>query len=244
MNGPELALAGVVFLGAVTQGVLGFGFGLVVMSIAPRILGLTSAVPFTALFGVCVAAWVFWRYRRHASWQEIGPLLLGGALGLPLGVLALRSLDPEPCVRALGGSIVLYVGYAVWPRRTGPARPPVRRRWAPPAGFVAGLFGGAFAMGGPPVITYATARRYSPATFKAVLQGYFVTASATHLVLLGTASLLTTEVLRTNLLLAPALPLGLWVGARYGDRLHPSLFRRIVLGVLLALGVGYLVTGR
>lgn len=244
MSQADLLLGAVVLLAALTQGLLGFGFGLVLMSVAPRLLGLRQAVPFTAVFGVFVAGAVFWRYRRHARWREVAPMLAGGVLGLPLGVLALERLDPGPCIRALGVLLVLYVLHAAWPRgRRGTGRP-VPRPLGVPAGLVAGVFGGAFAMGGPPVIAYANARRLTPATFKGVLQGFFVVASTLQLGLLARAGLLNGAVLRHDLLLAPAVPVGVWLGTRYGDRLHPAVFRRLILSALLVLGALYALRGR
>ena len=167
MSAADLAVAGLVLAAAFIQGVIGFGFGLVVMSVLPRLLPLQAAVPFTAVYGLVVAFLIFHRYRQHASARETWPMIAGSLVGLPIGVLALRTLDPDPCIRALGVFIVLFVIQAFWPRRIAAHdRPPVSRAWAAPAGLLGGVFGGAFAMGGPPVIAYTAARRVSPATFK------------------------------------------------------------------------------
>ena len=98
-------------------------------------------------------------------------------------------------------------------------------------------------MGGPPVIAYTTARRLSPATFKAVLQGFFAVNTAAMLGMLAFAGMITTETLTWNLWFSPMIPLGIWLGARYGDKLQPSVFRRAVLAALLGLGVLYAVRG-
>ena len=106
------------------------------------------------------------------------------------------------------------------------------------------MSGGAFSTGGPPVIAYGNARRFSPQTFRAVLQGYFVTASAAHLVLLANAGILTAEVGGKALLFLPLVALGSWLGGSFGDKLHPAIFRRVVLAALFVLGADYLVLGR
>ncbi|MDF1702150.1 MAG: sulfite exporter TauE/SafE family protein [Planctomycetota bacterium] len=244
MTGADLIVAGLVLAAALIQGVIGFGFGLVVMSVLPRFVPLQSAVPFVAVYGLVVATILFQRYRAHAPLREIWPMVLGSLAGLPLGVLALRNLDPDPCIRALGVFIILFVAQAAWPRRVAPHdRPPLARAWALPAGFLAGIIGGAFAMGGPPVIAYTSARRLSPAGFKGVLQGFFMTYTLVMVGMLSASGLVTQATLLRNLLFAPAIPLGIWLGARYGERLHPTLFRRIVLAALLLLGVTYAVGG-
>ncbi|MDJ0522610.1 MAG: sulfite exporter TauE/SafE family protein [Planctomycetota bacterium] len=246
MTTEHVLLGAVVLAAATIQGVIGFAFGLVLMGVLPRLVPLGEAVAITATCGVFVAALIFWRYRRHVLWGEVVPQLAGAAIGLPVGVLALKHVDPDPCVRALGVLILLYLAWTLWPRSTGTTtrRRRIARPWGFPAGIVAGAFGGAFATGGPPVIAYGTARGYNPKTFKAVLQGFFVTATAAHLGLLANAGILTRDVLLRAVVFVPLVPLGTWLGGRYGDRLHPIVFRRLVLAALFVLGLDYLVNGR
>ncbi len=245
MNSDPLLLGAVILLAAFVQGVIGFAFGMVLMSVLPRFLPVPAAVATTATCGLLVSGLVFWRYRRHVLWREVGPQLLGAALGLPLGVLALKHLDADLSVRILGGSLVLYVLGSVWPRRGGTEETrPVTRAWAAPAGFVGGALGGAFATGGPPVIAYASARRLTPAAFKAVLQAYFFTATCAHVALLAQNDILTGALLGDVLPFLVLIPAGVWLGGHAGERVNPRIFRRLVLGALLALGVAYAVMGR
>lgn len=244
MTPEDLLIGGIVLLAALTQGVIGFGFGLVAMSVLPRLLPLPSAVAFVAVYGVVVSALGFWRYRRGLRVREVVPMVLAAALALPLGVYGLSRLDPDLCTRVLGVVISLYALWSLLDRGEA-VRPslPIRRIWAWPAGFSAGLLGGAFATGGPPVIAYATARRWSPAAFKGTLQCFFMCSTLMHLGLLAGHGILGPDTLARNLIYAPLIPVGAWVGAHYGDRLHPVLFRRIVLTALLLLGLSYLLLG-
>lgn len=245
MTSDQMAIAVVVLVAAWIQGVIGFAFGLVVMSILPRFLPVPTAVATTAVCGVCVSTLIFLRYREHVIWREVRPQLLGAAVGLPVGVLALKHLDPDPCIRILGASIVLYVLWTFLPQRApreDMGRVP--RRWGMAAGAAAGALGGAFATGGPPVIAYGQARGLPPAAFKAVLQGFFMTASAVHVVLLSANGILTVDIFKDAAIFLPLIPVGTWLGGRLSDKLRPSLFRQLVLAALLVLGVSYLIGGR
>jgi uncharacterized membrane protein YfcA len=247
VSGVDLLLAGLVLAAAFTQGAIGFGFGLLVMALLPRLMPLAEAVGTVALMGIFVNGFLFWRTRRSFRLADVAPLYLGAAMGLPLGVLLLRNLDPDPATRALGAFLVVYSLWALlveWRPAPGPRGPAWGRGWAVPAGFLAGILGGAFATGGPPVIVYAHARRWPPDAFKALLQGFFVAATATHLVLLAGASILTPSLAGHAVPFLPLLPLGVWLGARWGERLAPVAFRRLVLAALFALGAEYLVAGR
>ena len=245
MSPVDLAIAAVVLVAAVTQGVIGFGFALVAMAALPRLLPLPSAVAFVALCGALVSALVLLRYRRHVAWREVAPMLWGAALGLPLGVWLLRDADPEPVTRVLGGVLVLYAANALWAARRSTTRhKPLATSWGYPAGFAAGVLGGAFAAGGPPVVAYASARRWPPMAFKGALQGFFTTVSLAHLGLLAYASILTVAIVERTLVFLSLVPIGVWLGMRYGDRMHPQVFRKLVLVALLLLGLTYLVLGR
>ena len=89
----SLLLAGAVLAGFV-QGVAGFGFALVAMSV--WVWGLppqTAAVMAVAgsLVGQVVAAFAV---RRSLAWTAMAPMLAGGLAGIPLGVWLLPRLDP------------------------------------------------------------------------------------------------------------------------------------------------------
>jgi len=245
MSHDPLLLGAIILFAAFVQGVIGFAFGMVLMSVLPHFLPVPAAVATTAACGLFVSGLIFWRYRRHVVWREVVPQLAGAAVGLPLGVLALKHLDADPCVRILGSSLVLYVLWSVWPRRGGlDEATPVSRAWAVPAGLLAGALGGAFATGGPPVIAYAGARRLAPAAFKAVLQAFFFTATAAHVGLLAGNGILTGGLLLDVLPFLPLIPVGVWLGGHASDRVNAHLFRRLVLVALLALGISYVVMGR
>jgi uncharacterized membrane protein YfcA len=240
----EVLIAALVLFAAFTQGAIGFGFGLLVMAFLPRLLTLQGAVATTAVFGLFVSGTLVWRYRRAVDWRTSGMLLLAGVVGLPLGVLALREVDPDPGTRALGAILAAYALWELLARRAQAERPPIHRAWGWPAGFFAGLIGGAFAMGGPPVIVYATARRYPPIAFRAVLQGFFFPSTVIHVGNLWAADVLTPDIALRALYFVPLVPLGAWLGARFGDRLHAGVFRVVVLIALLVLGASYAWMGR
>lgn len=240
----ELLIAALVLFAAFAQGVIGFGFGLIVMAVLPRLLPVPVGVATTAVFGVFVSGTLLWRYRHHVDWRTSGRFLLGAVFTLPIGVYALRELDPDPIARALGVVITGYVVWELWPwRRRDPSRR-IAERWAWPAGLCAGILSGAFAMGGPPVIMYATARGYPPAAFRGVLQGFFFPSTILLVANLGVGGVLTVDIALQAAILVPLIPFGTWLGARYGDRLRPEVFRIVVLLALLVLGLSLIGTGR
>jgi uncharacterized membrane protein YfcA len=85
-------------------------------------------------------------------------------------------------------------------------------------GFVAGIFGGAYGMNGPPLVIYGSLRRWSPEHFRATLQGYFLPASLVGLLGYWLAGLWVRDVTHYYLLSLPvalaAIVLGRWINRR------------------------------
>lgn len=244
----ELLFCLVVLAAAFTQGATGFGFGLVVMSVLPHVVEVQVAVPVVAVLAAFVSGGVLWRWRRHVDLRKVGPILPGTLIGTPLGVLFLTSVDSKYVTAALGVVLVVWGGSRLVvearggiPPGAGADHPGPGRGWGLLAGAVGGVIGGAFNTGGPPVILYATARRWDPAAFKANLQVVFLLGTVFQLSLLIARGLVTREVLLIDLVALPAVAVGLYAGTRLSRRLDPVLFRRIVLALLVLFGGVYLV---
>lgn len=212
------------------------------MAILPAFLDVHRAVPVVSGLAFVACAIVLLRWWRHLEWREAAPVLVGEAIGSPLGVLGLVSLDPRWVKAALGALLLLYgVRALVTGGGAGPlGRARIGPGWGILAGLVGGVLGSAFNTGGPPLIVYATARGWSPGTFRANLQLFFLFNTAIQLAMLRAHGLFTLEVLRVEAVALPALVLGLWLGTRFGRRLDPHRFRRLVFGLLVAFGLAYL----
>ena len=103
-------------------------------------------------------------------------------------------------------------------------------------GFVAGVLGGAYNVAGPPLITYATLRGWSPAQFRASLQGFFLVTGVMICISHGLAGLYNQTVLYYVLISLPLLAVGLALGSYLHARVPVERFARAVYVVLAALG--------
>jgi len=234
------------FLGGFTQGVAGFGFGLVTMAVMPLVLDVREAVPLVSLMGLAVGSLVLARWHRHFSWRLALPILVGGVVGVPLGVAFLANVDERPLTGVLGA---VLVAYSIWSlvRERGSSAPAdleprrVAPGWGVLAGALGGVIGGAFNTGGPPLVLYASACRWRQGTFIGVLQGSFLAMTCLQFVLLVKDGLVTVETLAFGSFGIPALALGTFVGGRLSSRLDPRVFRNVVYVLLLVLGTRFLL---
>lgn len=238
----DLALiAAITLAGALVQGMSGFGFGLVTMSLLPLFLPVEVAAPLVACWGWTLNPIMMWRLRRDLSLRKVGPMLVGGLVGAPLGVLFLKGADPRLVRATLGVVLVAYCVYALFlARPPDPDRPPPRALGAL-AGLAGGVLGGAFNTAGPPTVVYVNATGWDKNSATAALQAFFLFSGSVAVAGHATAGLLTRELLGTLLPVFPAVWLGVAIGSRIYDRVPQARFRKLVIGMLLLLGVNFLV---
>lgn len=241
---PTLLLTAVVVLvGALVQGMSGFGFGLVTMSLLPLFLPVDHAVPMVAAWGLALNLYLNWRLRKHISLRRAGPMMLGGLLGIPVGVLFLKGADPRLIKGALGAVIVLFCLHSLLSSRVPHIDEGGRKAQGlgVVAGAAGGVLGGAFNTGGPPVILYVAAMGWAKDAATSTIQVYFLLTTTLTIAGHVSVGLMTPERLWQVLPLYPVVGLGSWLGTRIYDRVPQARFRQIVLVLLLVLGANFLV---
>lgn len=233
-----LLIIGIIFVAVFMQGVVGFGLALISMPLLVGLVGIQVAAPLVALVGIVSQVVMLIYYHRAIEFPAIKPLALGSVIGIPLGVVAIRSLN-EAVVTSLLGLIV--VAYAVY-ELLAPRLPELKHAvWGYGFGLAGGLLTGAYNAGGPPLVIYGSCRRWPHDEFKGNVQALFLIHSVTVLVAHAVAGNYTGTVLNSFLITIPAVILGL-MGGLYLDRfVKQATFRRIVLVALILLGLNLLI---
>ena len=230
----------VIFFGAFTQSLTGFGIGLVTMAVLPSLLGLQTASPLVALAGTVLELIMLIRYRESLQLKSIWRLAAAATLAVPLGVYLLGQVNEQIALFILG---IIIAGYAVYaligfhlPQLSHPA-------WAWLLGGLGGMLGGAYNTAGPPVIIYGNCRRWSPQEFKSNLAGFFIVNSLIVVSAHWWSGNYTRSVLNAFWWALPALFLGSWAGQSLDRWLSPERFRKIVLVLLVGLGLRLMLGG-
>ena len=235
MNSLAFLVVTVFFGATLVRSALGFGEALIAVPLLAFVLPVEVAAPIATLVSITVAAVVVAQDWRHIHLRSAVWLVFFTMLGIPLGLLLLRSV-PEPIVK--GGLGMLVAGFAASALRRPTAYELTNDRLAWFFGVSAGVLGGAYGMNGPPLVVYGTLRRWSPEHFRATLQGYFLPASLIGMIGYWTAGLWTPAVSRYYLLSLPAVLLAIPLGRALNRRLDAQRFRTFVNAALLASGAG------
>jgi len=228
----------VLFFGALVQGVIGFGFGMVSMAVLPFLFDVRVCVPLVCVFGIVVQASILWNIRADIDFKKSAPMMAGALVGIPIGVGFLYKANESMITLVLGVVIVAYVLWSTLGSQSSGQS--ISTRWGYLAGLFGGALGGAFNVSGPPVVMYVSGQPWSPGATKAALQIFFVMCSLTQSTLYSIGGLLTLDVLKLNGLMVVGVLAGAWVGSRVADGINKESFRKMVLGGLLILGVVYI----
>jgi len=223
----------IIFLGAFTQSLTGFGSALVAMAFLPPLLGLTVAAPLVAATALGLETLMLFRYRESLKVDSIWRVLAASLAGVPLGIYYLGRINEDIALFILGIIIAGYAIYALFgfrlPALTHPA-------WAWGTGLLSGMLGAAYNTSGPPVVIYGNCRGWNSGEFRSNLSGFFVINS----VMVTTSHFFSGNYTRETTgffwLAIPAMLLGFLAGQALDRWISPELFRKMVLVLLVVLG--------
>ena len=231
-------IALIIFLAAFQQSLSGFGFALVAMPLLVQLVGIQVAAPLVAVLALTLNIINGIRWRKALDFNEIKRLGVWMALGVPLGIWGVFTLNETIIKVGLGALLVAYALFALLkPEKL----PTISRRWAYPAGFFAGVLGGAYNTSGPPLILYGSLRNWSHQRFRAVLQTMF--GFAASIVVIGhvIAGHYTTSVQKLAGYALPGLLLAVILGALLDKRIASDYLKKWITIATLILGISLFI---
>jgi uncharacterized membrane protein YfcA len=240
-------VAATVLFASFSMGLTGFGFGLVAMGIFPFLMTVADANALVLMLAgvVCIAGVT--PLIRQVRWDVLWPVLIGSAVGVPLGILYLVELN-ESILRISLGVVILsaLAGTEYLSRRTqkpgrpAPERSGKRRAVGAALGVFSGGFGAAFSVGGPPIVLFLNNHLSDKTQIKATLLMFFIFNMTFRAPLLAAAGVITTETLMLSLWSLPTLAVGLVSGSLLHTRLDSGVVRRLIQ-VLLVVSASMLI---
>lgn len=225
----------ILFVAALTRSTIGFGFGLLAMPLLTLTLDVKTAVPLVGFVSITIGAVILWGSWRDVEIRTSWHLLIAALLGVPVGIWALNMLPATVIKGTLGVTLILLGCYNLFrPLQFSVSNP----RWGYFFGFMAGILG-AYNIAGPPMVVYSTLRRWSPAQFRATMQGFLFPTILFAVIGHGVGGLWTSLVFRLYLIGLPGVLLSIYLGSRLNHLFNPKRFERalyfcwIILGIML-----------
>jgi uncharacterized membrane protein YfcA len=230
-----IAIPAVLLLGMSKSG-FGAGFG----SLAVPMMALAVTVPQAAAMLMPVLLVMdllgMAAFRNNVDRQLLKFLLPFGLLGVVVGTLLFKVLDPRVVAGIVGAFTLLFLAQRLlFPPRPDAQAPP---RWVGALLTVASGFTSFVAhAGGPPLNAYVIPMRLSPLLFTGTLAFFFFFINIAKWIPYAWLGLLDLRNMTTSLALLPFAPIGVWLGVRIAHRIQPVLFYRLIYTGMFLTGV-------
>lgn len=239
--------------GAVVQAATGFGFAIIAAPVFLAVMNSHAALQVLVVIHLVQTAMMLRGVWPLVPVGLMRALIIGAAIGSPIGLVAFVSLDVRALKLAVGILILLFTGLLIarevgWLARAAPAggRDPGTASdittTPPPAAYVTGAISGAMTsllvMPGPPLMLYLAGAPLPHARARALAVSFFglcyllVTALNTFVAGMGEG------VWWIALGLVLPVYLGTLAGQQIAGRVTQGVFRAAVLCLLVLSGVG------
>jgi uncharacterized membrane protein YfcA len=232
-------LVGSAFVAGLARGFSGFGSALIFIPLASSIIGAKLASPLLLVIDFVAAAPLIPNGWRHAERRDVGNMLLGSLIGVPIGAWALTQMDGLAVRWMIVALIVPMLALLMsgWRYRGTPTA-----ALTATVGAIAGFFNGVAQVGGPPIVLYWLRDTTAARVVRASIIVYFAAASVITTISYLIGGVLTTAVVGLAVLTGPAFGIGLWLGSHMFGLASEETFRRacyalIALAALVSLPV-------
>lgn len=217
------------FIAGLARGFSGFGSALIFMPLASAVIGAQVASPLLLIVEMIAAAALVPGAVRIANKREVGLMVTGSLVGVPLGTLFLIYADPLAVRWMIVGLIVplLVLMMAGWRYPHKPTAPVTTL-----VGGIAGFFGGVAQVGGPPIVLYWLRDAAVAAVTRASLILYFAVSDFIILATYLLGGLFTPAVIGLAFIAGPVFGVGLWIGSHMFGLASEATFRRVCYALI------------
>ena len=218
------------------QGISGFAFGLIATSLWAWTIEPQLVVP-TVIFGSFMGQMISINsVRKDIRAARVGPFLIGGLLGVPVGTALLPLLNASVFRFSVGAVLVVYCSVVL----LGVRLPTITRGGRAGdllVGWAAGLMGGATALSGPPMTLWCAMRGWSKDEQRATYQSYFIVTQILTMAMYVATGVINRNSVQLFWLVGPPIMLASWVGSRWYKGVSDAKFTRLLFLVLLVSGL-------
>ena len=195
---------------------------------ADKVIGLLLPILIIADILAVVSHWMHWNRRMVLL------LIPGGTFGMIIGSLFIANTSPETLRFVLGIITLLFVIYKVFEQRSFNMVHYTPKNWHGLfAGSVAGVSSTLAHTAGPLIAIYLLMQNITPRVFVATAALYFLILNCIKVPSYYYIGLFDLNLLWQIIWLLPLLPLSVWIGKRFAERIDKDPFDKIITVMLL-----------
>ena len=223
-----------VFIASIIRGFNGFGFSATCISGFSFILPAIEIVPIILILEVIISIFMVPYIWNKIDWNFVLKLLIGIAIGSPIGLYLLKYLSPDTthlsvCLLVVFFSFLLMRGYK---------NKKINNNYGKfITGIISGALNGLTTLGGMPVALFLLATSIQPAVIRGSLAALFFLTDIYAFVLSFFAGIVDFTTIYRTLPLIIVLPIGVYIGDRFFVKSKEATYRKAVFYFLIFISI-------
>ena len=224
----------IVFIASIIRGFNGFGFSATCISGFSFILPAIEIVPIILILEVFISVFMIPYIWNKIDWNFVFKLLIGIALGSPIGLYLLKYLSPETthlsvCLIIIFFSILLMRGYTNKSINNDQSKIFT--------GVISGALNGLTTLGGMPVALFLLVTSIQPAIIRGSLAALFFLTDVYAFILSFFAGIVDMTTIYRTIPLIIILPIGVFIGNKFFIKSKEQLYRKVVFYFLIVISI-------
>ncbi|MCG8568718.1 MAG: sulfite exporter TauE/SafE family protein [Spirochaetes bacterium] len=232
-----LLFGSIFFLGQFVYAALGFGSGMVTISLLALFVGdINLIVPLFILICLPTEITVFIKDRKHLKPRQTGLFMLFITPGLLLGGYILKVVQDDSLVFYFGIIIVFLSLYYLLLEERFPVFLQ-GKKWIGITGSISGFLGGTYGISGPPLIFYFKSQKLSKTDFRLTLLTIFLFMTIIRIIFFLFLGLLEMKTFVSALTFFPFVVTAIWLGNKVHHHINEHFFKKVTTVFLLVNGI-------
>ena len=224
----------IVFVASIIRGFNGFGFSATCISGFSFILPAIEIVPIILILEVFIRIFMIPYIWNKIDWSFVLKLLIGIAVGSPIGLYLLKYLSPETthlyvCLIIIFFSLLLMKGYTN--RNINNDQSKIF------TGVISGTLNGLTTLGGMPVALFLLVTSIQPAVIRGSLAALFFLTDVYAFILSFFGGIVDMITIYRTLPLIIILPIGVFIGNKFFIKSKEQLYRKVVFYFLIVISI-------
>jgi len=224
----------IVFVASIIRGFNGFGFSATCISGFSFILPAIQIVPIILILEVFISIFMIPYIWNKIDWNFVFKLLIGIAIGSPIGLYLLKYLSPETthlyvCLIIIFFSILLMRGYINKKINNNQSKIFT--------GIISGTLNGLTTLGGMPVALFLLITSIQPAVIRGSLAALFFLTDIYAFILSYFVGIVDMTTIYRTLPLIVVLPAGAFIGNKFFIKSKEKLYRKVVFYFLIIISI-------
>lgn len=233
-----------IFFASIVHGIAGFGLAQVAMGFMPLFRSTASAAVIFSMVAVVSNFRVWYSVKEEFDVIDWIKPVIGLVAGMPVGLYIFNQMNEGQVKITIGITLLLAVVLIILREQTSLMdnffeNVDYEPKWLLPilVGFTSGIFGGAVAIPGPPMIIYgafmASTGLWSGKKMKATFTAFFGTLMLYRVVTSLIQGNVTLSLSIEALIALPAMLLGVWIGILIFNKIPKKKFQWVIIAMLV-----------